>query len=98
MIRAFLLALFLLVSAPMGAQAQQSDLQSILQDYQEIVASPSRRTVGPMLEALAASGLPGTLGFLEAFQNRDVWVRGADGLFFYVIEGDDDQFTLLDIA
>ncbi|MBM1221476.1 urea ABC transporter permease subunit UrtB [Ponticoccus sp. SC2-23] len=98
MIRAFLLALFLLVSAPIGAQAQQSDLQSILQDYQEIVASPSRRTVGPMLEALAASGLPGTLGFLEAFQNRDVWVRGADGLFFYVIERDDDQFTLLDIA
>jgi len=98
MIRALLIALLALVFVPVGAQAQQSDLQSVLQDYQDVVANPSRRTVGPMLEALAASGLPGTLRFLETYQNRDVWVREADGLFFYVAEGEDDRFLLLDIA
>jgi urea transport system permease protein len=95
MIRSFLLALCVLIGLALPAAAQ--DLQSVLQRHQEAVANPSRGTVGPVLADLVASGLPEVPQFLDRWQNREVSVRTADGLFFYT-EEEGDVLTLLDIS
>jgi urea transport system permease protein len=95
MIRSFLLALCVLMGLALPAAAQ--DLQSVLQRHQEAVANPSRGTVGPVLADLVASGLPEVPQFLDRWQNREVSVRTADGLFFYT-EEEGDVLTLLDIS
>ncbi|MBY6118743.1 urea ABC transporter permease subunit UrtB [Mameliella alba] len=94
MLRA-LLAVLLIAWLPAPGFSQ--DLQSLLQEHQEEVAKPSRRTVTPVLEALSASGLPEVPRFLERWQDKAVYVREADGLFFYV-EETGDTLTLLDIT
>jgi urea transport system permease protein len=95
MIRSFLLALCVLLGLALPAAAQ--DLQSVLQRHQEAVANPSRGTVGPVLADLVASGLPEVPQFLDRWQNREVSVRTADGLFFYTRE-EGGVLTLLDIS
>ena len=80
MIRIFTLALALLC-LPVAVLAQ--DLQTLLQDHQKVVAKPSRKSVGPVLDALIASGLPEVPEFLEKWQGKEVYVRNSDGLFFY---------------
>ncbi|GGF48453.1 urea transport system permease protein [Mameliella alba] len=94
MLRA-LLAVLLIAWLPAPGFSQ--DLQSLLQEHQEEVAKPSRRTVTPVLEALSASGLPEVPRFLERWQGKAVYVREADGLFFY-IEETGDTLTLLDLT
>jgi urea transport system permease protein len=51
-----------------------------------------------VIEALIATDPPGVQLFLERWQDREVWVRKADGLFFYTAPGEGGQVTLLDIA
>ncbi len=94
MLRALFAAL-LLLWLPVSGSAQ--DLQDILQDHQAEVADPSRRTVGPVLDALAASGIPEVPRFLERWQEKEVHVRLEDGLFFYV-EETDAGLTLIDLT
>ncbi len=94
MLRVLLTALALLW-LPLASLAQ--DLQSILQEHQAEVAKPSRSSVGPVLEALTASGLPGVPAFLNNWQDKNVHVREEDGLFF-LVEETGDTVTLLDIA
>ncbi|MGI1661601.1 urea ABC transporter permease subunit UrtB [Palleronia sp. KMU-117] len=102
MLRALLAAVTvwcLALSAPAGAQdtAPTPGLQAVLQTHQAEVASPSRSGVGVVLEALLASGLPAVPEFLDRWQNREVSVRTADGLFFYTEPGDGGARTLIDI-
>jgi urea transport system permease protein len=86
MLRALLTALTLLC-LPLSAPAQDSDaLQSLLQEHGAEIAKPSRTTVGPVLEALAASGLPAVPDFLTLWQDKGVWQRSADGQFFAIRE------------
>jgi urea transport system permease protein len=66
---------------PVAAAAQ--DLQALLQTHQELVAKPSRQTIGVMLKDLVASGLPNVPEFLERYQDKQVWVDDATGLFYY---------------
>jgi urea transport system permease protein len=80
MIRIFSFVLALLC-LPLSAHAQE--LQTLLQSHQKVVVKPSRKSVGPVLEALVASGLPTAPTFLENWQNKDVYSRKDDGLFFY---------------
>ncbi|CUH75315.1 urea ABC transporter permease subunit UrtB [Tropicibacter naphthalenivorans] len=94
MIRALFTAMALLL-LPVLAAAQ--DLQSILQEHQPQIAKPSRSSVGPALDALTASGLPEVPAFLNHWQDKDVYVREDDGLFFR-IQDTGDTVTLLDIA
>nr|WP_092885273.1 urea ABC transporter permease subunit UrtB [Roseicitreum antarcticum] len=72
-------------------------LQSLLQDYQEEVASPSRQTVSGVLDALIAAEIPGTPGFLRSWDSRALYERPDDGLFFYATENADGTLTLIDI-
>ncbi|MEL6607376.1 MAG: urea ABC transporter permease subunit UrtB [Pseudomonadota bacterium] len=88
--RPLILALALLLLAPVSAAAQS--LQDILQTHAEEVAKPGRRSVGVVLDDLAASGLPQAVDFLEAWRDRAVVQRDADGLFFRT--EDDTLFDL----
>ncbi len=76
-------------------QAAAQDLQSILQTHAEEVASPSRNSVGTLLDELVASGLPQVPAFLEQWSDKNVWQRD-DGLFFIGIE-EDDVLALRDV-
>ena len=83
---------------PVAAQsdAPSGPLQTLLQEYQEAVARPSRATIGPVLEALLAADLPGTLELLRAFDDRELYV-GPDGRFWYAREVAGRQLVLIDI-
>jgi len=89
----------LIFSVLMGVFAASSaiaqDLQSILQIHQEEVAKPGRRSVGVVLDDLVASGLPEAAPFLEKWQEKEVYVRDEDGLFFYLNDG---ETQLIDIT
>jgi urea transport system permease protein len=93
MIRMILLCIALLSSA-LSASAQT--LQELLAEDPDAIAHPSRRTVGEVIDALIASGLPEVPQFLERWQAREVWQREADGLFF-LVEGS-GPYTLIDIS
>jgi len=96
---AAVLAALLAVTAPKAqAQDAQSELQALLQAQGELVTDPSRRTVGQVMDALAASGLPGVSRVLSAWQERSLFIRDSDGLFVFVEDEDADPLTLLDIS
>ncbi|MEM7710904.1 MAG: urea ABC transporter permease subunit UrtB, partial [Pseudomonadota bacterium] len=77
-----LLALALIV-APLAALSQDiGPVQSLLQTHAEQIADPSRRTIQPVLDDLAASELPAMPAFLEAWADRGIVQRDSDGLFF----------------
>ncbi|MCH2163340.1 MAG: urea ABC transporter permease subunit UrtB [Marinovum sp.] len=86
MLRSLLLALVVIFGLMPGAIAAQT-LQDILQTHADQVAKPSRKKVGPLLDDLAASGLPQAIDFLEAWAAREVVRRAADGLFFRAADG-----------
>ncbi|WP_295315732.1 urea ABC transporter permease subunit UrtB [Roseobacter sp.] len=94
--RRLCLALFVLLwpIAPHDAAAQ--DLQALLQQNADEITKPSRRSVGEVLERLAASGVQGLPVFLERWSDKGVW-KGPDGLFFFgEAEGDTLQLTDID--
>ena len=76
--------------------AQAQDLQPVLQGHAEEIAKPSRSSVSVALDDLAASGAPQVSVFLEQWQDKGVWQREADGVFFFGTETGDD-LTLRDI-
>ena len=93
---AFMIALILV--APLRASAQSgTPLQDVLQSVQPLVASPSRGTVPEMLAALIAADAPGTVAFLRAWSDREVYERPEDGFFFFAREGADRNLVLIDI-
>lgn len=79
---------------PFAVSAQE--LQSLLQSYRDVIIKPSRKAVGPVLDALVASGLPTVPGFLEAWQDKSIYVLSQDGQFYIGTSGI-DGLTLLDI-
>ena len=92
-LRLLLVAVLLTLSAPLQAQS----LQDVLQANAGAVAKASRKTIDPVIEALAASSLPGVPRFLEEWREKNVWQRKSDGLFFYVT-GNGDPYTLIDVS
>lgn len=92
MTRVFILLALLIGFSP-AAQAQE--LQTLLQTHAQEVASPGRRTVGTVLDDLAASGIPQVARFLEEWQDKSIW-QSADGLFYSATE-DGDNLLLTDI-
>ncbi|GIT90009.1 branched-chain amino acid ABC transporter permease [Jannaschia pagri] len=83
-----ILALVLMLTG-LPAMAQNGPVQTLLQTYADDIAKPSRRTIQPVLDDLAASGLPAMPSFLEAWADKGIVQRDEDGLFFYgTREGD----------
>jgi len=92
------LATFILVLCGLGlAQAQDQDLQSILQDHHKAVERASRKTIDPLLKALADSELPAVPGFLDAWRNKNVWMKKEDGQFYFLADPKADPVEVIDL-
>ena len=92
MYRVLILLALLIGFVPM---AQAQTLQDLLRSHADEVASPGRRTVGVLIDDLAASDLPQVGTFLEHWQDKSVW-QSPEGLFFIARE-DGANLTLTDI-
>ncbi|WP_394154867.1 urea ABC transporter permease subunit UrtB [Loktanella salsilacus] len=73
----------LIFSLSLASSLQAQDLQPVLQAHAGEIAKPSRSSVPTALDALVASGLPQVTPFLEAWTDKGIWQRDADGMFFY---------------
>ncbi|MDT0683504.1 urea ABC transporter permease subunit UrtB [Roseicyclus sp. F158] len=85
--------------APAEAPADLGEIQALLQEHRELIEESSRRTIAPAIDALASSGLPAAREVLRNWQEKQLWQRESDGLFFFVREAEeDDMVHLIDIA
>ncbi|WBU52412.1 urea ABC transporter permease subunit UrtB [Paracoccus sp. SCSIO 75233] len=73
--RPILIFLLILLTVPAWAQ----DLGTVLDANREQIERPSRQTIGPVIDKIAASG-DGAVAFLEAWGDRSVGLTG-DGRF-----------------
>ena len=94
------LALAMLVwFLPLAALAE-GEAAAIVAENREMIEKPSRQTIGPVIEALAASGDPMAAVLLQAWDNKGLGLRKADGAFFLIAaEGDGytgDRTRILD--
>ncbi len=90
--------LTLAITLPLQVKADSpTPLQDTLQNVQENVARPSRATVPDVLRALLEADPPGTVDFLRAWGDREVFERPDDGLFFYASETPERMLVLIDI-
>nr|WP_240336813.1 urea ABC transporter permease subunit UrtB [Tropicibacter sp. Alg240-R139] len=64
------------------AAAQADGIQPVLQAHKDTITKSSRKTIGPAIDAIAASGVVQAKDVLEAWVAKDMWLRKSDGLFF----------------
>ncbi|MCB6178302.1 urea ABC transporter permease subunit UrtB [Rhodobacter sp. Har01] len=84
MLRALCLALTLVLGLTLPARSQSGSepLAAVVARHAEAIAKPSRQTIGPVIDALAASGDPMTAAFLQAWEAKHLGQRKSDGAFF----------------
>ncbi|MEO0678928.1 MAG: urea ABC transporter permease subunit UrtB [Pseudomonadota bacterium] len=98
-LRLLLAAVLAAASAPPAlAQDPDAPVQRLLQENGDQIAKPSRRTIGPVIDALAASGLPEMREVLERWQGREMWRRKKGGLFVFGEEAEGRQLRVFDPA
>lgn len=90
--RALLLTLAALILMAFPALAQQS-VADILAANRDQIEKPSRQTIGPVIDQLAASGDPAAAAILTAWEAKKLGLRDSDGAFF-IIEKTDDGWIL----
>ncbi len=78
----------LLTSLSASAQDTNGAIQQVLQEHSVAILKSSRTTIGPAIDAVADSGLPQAQAVLQAWSDRNMWVRAADGLFFRATEAE----------
>ncbi|MEL6565270.1 MAG: urea ABC transporter permease subunit UrtB [Pseudomonadota bacterium] len=85
---------------PLSAGAQQLDapIQQLLQTHGEIISKSSRRTIGPAIDALAASGLPEAQVVLQRWQDKEMWFNKETLTFVFAEEIENRQVRLFDVA
>ncbi|MEL7263090.1 MAG: urea ABC transporter permease subunit UrtB, partial [Pseudomonadota bacterium] len=85
---------------PLSAGAQQLDapIQQLLQTHGEIISKSSRRTIGPAIDALAASGLPEAQVVLQRWQDKEMWFDKETLTFVFAEEIENRQVRLFDVA
>ncbi len=91
-------ALGTLATLPARAQVVDAPVQRILQEHGEVIIKSSRRTIGPAIDALAASGLPEAQTVLQRWQDKEMWYEQDTGIFVFGQEGDDDQLVIFDVS
>lgn len=91
------LVLVLLIASSIAAIAQQGDLQTILQENQKAVERASRTTIDAVLDPLFESGSDKVPTLLDKWSNKQLWMRKADGLFFYVEDDKAEPIELIDV-
>ncbi len=85
---------WLLTSSPV--LAQPAEIQPVLQAHSAEITKSSRKTIGPAINAIAASGLPQAQTVLEAWAAKSMWMRKSDGLFFLGEEAEARTYRLID--
>ena len=98
LIRLLLPALLAVATLPASAQDAEAPIQRLLQEHAEVIVESSRRTIGPAIDAIAASGLPEAREVLERWQAREMWFDEATGLFVRAEEVDRDTLRIFDFA
>ena len=94
MLRNLIFVFALVLWAP---QVNAQSLQTLLQEDSKKIERASRKTVGSVLDRLVASGNPSLASFLEKWRNKEVYMRKADRIFFFVDSQDSKTFKLIDI-
>ena len=79
----FLVLLLVVLGLPVSAQQADAPIQRLLQEHGEIIAKSSRKTIGPAIDALAASGIAEAQTVLERWQAKEMWRNKETGLFVY---------------
>ncbi|MDJ0822889.1 MAG: urea ABC transporter permease subunit UrtB [Paracoccaceae bacterium] len=74
---------FCLIAAPALPQNSEAPVQQLLQEHGEIIAKGSRKSIGPAIDALAASGLPAAQVVLQRWQAKEMWRNKDSGLFVF---------------
>ena len=89
-------AVFAILLSCFTVSAQDSAIQPLLQNNQALIAKSSRKTIGPVIDAIAASGLSQAQSVLETWAAKDMWQRKSDGLFFKGEAAEGGQIRLTD--
>ncbi|MCH2077280.1 MAG: urea ABC transporter permease subunit UrtB [Rhodobacteraceae bacterium] len=92
------LAILLLWAGVASAQDMEAPIQQVLQEHGEIIQKSSRRTIGPAIDTLAASGLDDAQAVLERWQAREMWFNKETGAFVFGEEGENRTLILSDVA
>lgn len=87
-----------LIATPAFSQDADAPIQQLLQEHGDIIEDSSRRTIGPAIDALAASGLPAAQTVLERWQAKQMWRDTQTGLFVWAEEIDRDTIRIFDFA
>jgi urea transport system permease protein len=95
MIRFLFAGLAILLSC-LSATAQETSIQPILQEHQAAILKSSRKTIGPVIDAIAADGSPKAQQVLETWAAKTMWMRKSDGLFFVGQETESKDYQLID--
>ena len=90
--------LWALAVLPAAAQDTSAPIQQLLQQHAEIIQKSSRKTIGPAIDALAASGSPDAQVVLERWQAKDMWFEKDTGLFVFAEKADGGDLRLFDVA
>ncbi|SEL35524.1 urea ABC transporter permease subunit UrtB [Pacificibacter marinus] len=94
MIRFLSVVFMLIMTLGLAAQAQDANIQDVLQEHREAIEKSSRKTIAPAIDAIAASGLPSAQTVLQKWQSKDMWQRKSDGQFFYAEKVDSKTYTI----
>ncbi|MCG6882769.1 MAG: urea ABC transporter permease subunit UrtB, partial [Silicimonas sp.] len=90
--------LLTVLALPLAAQDADAPIQRLLQEHGDIIAKSSRKTIGPAIDALAASGLQEARTVLDRWQSKEMWLNEETGLFVWAEEVDRDTIRVFDFA
>jgi len=93
--RTILIFLATVLALALPATAQQA--ATILTENRALVEKPSRQTIGPVIDALAASGDPAAASILSAWADKQLGLRKSDGAFV-LLTPTADGYTLRDLS
>lgn len=96
LMKSLLLAGLMLWTMVLGASAQSTSVQTVLQSNRDLIVASSRKTIAPAIDALADSGLPHAQSVLQTWQGKSMWLRKSDGLFFHGTRIDSKTYQLTD--
>ena len=95
--RFFVIIIYAFLAIPDHSFAETKPIQDILQENRKLIITSSRKTIEPAIEAIVTSGLPQAKKVLQTWQNKDLWLRKKDGLFFQAKKIDNKTYELIDL-
>ena len=78
------------------AWATEASVAGILAENAPLIERSSRRTIGPVIDALRDLGSEDAKRVLELWREKELWVRKSDKTFFTVQTDDKKTYQLFD--